>query len=82
MALEIKTAKNSKLSKLSENCFELVGNGGWPLISIYIIFFWCIRLGWLLIFYQNYSLCQGQGAWEWHSCLWLGDNIAILAMVK
>jgi hypothetical protein len=29
-----KTAKNSKLSK---NCFEPVGIGGWPLISTYII---------------------------------------------
>jgi hypothetical protein len=30
MALEVKTAKNSKLPKLSENCFEPVGRGGWP----------------------------------------------------
>jgi hypothetical protein len=36
MALEVKTAKNSKLSKLSENCFDLVGKGGWPPISTYI----------------------------------------------
>jgi hypothetical protein len=36
MAPEVKTAKNSKLSKLSENCFELVGKGGWPLISTWI----------------------------------------------
>jgi hypothetical protein len=36
MALEVKTAKNSKLPKLSENCFELVGKGGWPPISIWI----------------------------------------------
>jgi hypothetical protein len=38
MAPKIKTAKNSKLPKLSENCFELVGKGGWPLISIWINF--------------------------------------------
>jgi hypothetical protein len=31
MALEVKTAKNSKLPKLSENYFEPVGKGGWPL---------------------------------------------------
>jgi hypothetical protein len=37
MAPEVKTAKNSKLPNLSENCFELVGKGGWPLISIWII---------------------------------------------
>jgi hypothetical protein len=37
MAPEVKTAKNSKLPKLSENCFESVGKGGWPLISIWII---------------------------------------------
>jgi hypothetical protein len=37
MAPEVKTAKNSKLPKLSENCFELVGKGGWPPISIWII---------------------------------------------
>jgi hypothetical protein len=30
---KLKTAKNSKLPKLSENCFELVGKGGWPPIS-------------------------------------------------
>jgi hypothetical protein len=41
MALEVsgpeKTAKNSKLPKLPENCFEPVGKGGWPLISTWII---------------------------------------------
>jgi hypothetical protein len=36
MAPEVKTAKNSKLPKLSENCFELVGKGRWPPISIWI----------------------------------------------
>jgi hypothetical protein len=36
MALKVKTAKNSKLPKLSENCFEPVGKGGWPPISIWI----------------------------------------------
>jgi hypothetical protein len=36
MAPEVKTAKNSKLPKLPENCFEPVGKGGWPLISIWI----------------------------------------------
>jgi hypothetical protein len=36
MAPEVKTAKNSKLPKLSENCFEIVGKGGWPLLSIRI----------------------------------------------
>jgi hypothetical protein len=30
-------AKNSKLPKLRENYFELVGEGGWPPISIWII---------------------------------------------
>jgi hypothetical protein len=33
---EVKTAKNSKLPKLSENCLEPVGKGGWPPISIWI----------------------------------------------
>jgi hypothetical protein len=33
---KLKTAKNSKLPKLLENCFELVGKGGWPPISTYI----------------------------------------------
>jgi hypothetical protein len=37
MAPEVKTAKNSKLPKLSENCFEPVGKGGWSPISIWII---------------------------------------------
>jgi hypothetical protein len=37
MAPEVKTAKNSKLPKLSENCFEPVGRGGWPPISTWII---------------------------------------------
>ena len=36
MASEVKTAKTNKLPKLSENCFEPVGKGGWPIISIYI----------------------------------------------
>jgi hypothetical protein len=36
MALEVKTAKNSKLPKLPENCFEPVGKGGWPQISTWI----------------------------------------------
>jgi hypothetical protein len=33
---KLKTAKNSKLPKLRENCFELVGKGGWPQISTWI----------------------------------------------
>jgi hypothetical protein len=36
MAPEVKTAKNSKLTKLSENCFEPVGKVGWPPISVSI----------------------------------------------
>jgi hypothetical protein len=35
--LKLKTAKNSKLPKLPENCFEPVGKGGWPLISTWIM---------------------------------------------
>jgi hypothetical protein len=30
---KLKTAKNSKLPKLLENCFEPYGKGGWPPIS-------------------------------------------------
>jgi hypothetical protein len=33
---KLKTAKNSKLPKLPENCFEPVGKGGWPSISTWI----------------------------------------------
>jgi hypothetical protein len=33
---EVKIAKNSKLPKLPENCFEPVGKGGWPPISTWI----------------------------------------------
>jgi hypothetical protein len=33
---KLKPAKNSKLSKLLESCFELVGKGGWPPISTWI----------------------------------------------
>jgi hypothetical protein len=33
---KLKTAKNSKLSKLPENCFEPVKKGVWPLISTWI----------------------------------------------
>jgi hypothetical protein len=33
---KLKTAKNSKLPKLLENCFEPVGKGGWPPISTWI----------------------------------------------
>jgi hypothetical protein len=34
---KLKPAKNSKLPKWTENCFEPFGNGGWPLISTWII---------------------------------------------
>jgi hypothetical protein len=40
MAPEVKTAKNSKLPKMSENYFEPVGKGGWPSISIWIKSCW------------------------------------------
>ena len=33
---KLKTAKNSKLPNLPENCFEPVRKGGWPLISTWI----------------------------------------------
>jgi hypothetical protein len=33
---KLKPTKNSKLPKLPENCFELVGRGGWPPISTWI----------------------------------------------
>jgi hypothetical protein len=35
---KLKPAKNSKLSKLPESCFEPVGKGGWPPISTWISF--------------------------------------------
>jgi hypothetical protein len=34
---KFKTAKNNKLPKLPENCFEAVEKGGWPPISTWII---------------------------------------------
>jgi hypothetical protein len=33
---KLKPAKNSKLPKLPENCFESIGKGRWPLISTWI----------------------------------------------
>jgi hypothetical protein len=33
---KLKPAKNSKLPKWPENCFEPFGNGGWPSISTWI----------------------------------------------
>jgi hypothetical protein len=33
---KLKPAKNSKLPKLPENCFEPGGKGGWPPISTWI----------------------------------------------
>jgi hypothetical protein len=36
MAREVKTAKNSKLPKLPENCFEPIGKGHWPPIFTWI----------------------------------------------
>jgi hypothetical protein len=33
---KLKTTKNSKLPKFSENCFEPVEKGGWPSISTWI----------------------------------------------
>jgi hypothetical protein len=42
---KFKTAKNSKLPKLPENCFEPVGKGGWPSISTWIrLGFWMYRV--------------------------------------
>jgi hypothetical protein len=35
---KLKPAKNSKLPKWPENCFEPFGKGGWPLISTWINF--------------------------------------------
>jgi hypothetical protein len=35
---KLKPAKNSKLPKWPENCFEPFGKGGWPPISTWIIF--------------------------------------------
>jgi hypothetical protein len=35
---KLKPAKNSKLPKWPENCFEPFGNGGWPPISTWIIY--------------------------------------------
>jgi hypothetical protein len=37
---KLKPAKNSKLPKLPESCFEPVGKGGWPPISTWIITPW------------------------------------------
>jgi hypothetical protein len=34
---KLKLAKNSKLPKWPENCFEPFGKGGWPPISTWII---------------------------------------------
>jgi hypothetical protein len=36
MTPKVKTAKNSKLAKLLENCLQPIGKGGLPLISIWI----------------------------------------------
>jgi hypothetical protein len=47
---KLKPAKNSKLPKLPENCFEPFGKGGWPPIST-----WIIRP----IFYDGYQF-------HWH----------------
>jgi len=33
---KLKPAKNSKLPKLPENCFETIRKGGWPPISTWI----------------------------------------------
>jgi hypothetical protein len=34
---KLKTVKNSKLSKLPENCFEPIEKGGWPPISTWLM---------------------------------------------
>jgi hypothetical protein len=43
--LKLKTAKNSKLSKLPKNYFEPVKKGGWPPISTYINKFTPVGIG-------------------------------------
>jgi hypothetical protein len=40
----LKPAKNSKLPKLSENCFEIVRKGGWPPISTWIKGFYVYQI--------------------------------------
>jgi hypothetical protein len=46
---KLKPAKNSKLPKLPENCFEPVGKGGWPPISTWI---------------KSTCFCWIEGAWD------------------
>jgi hypothetical protein len=57
---KLKPAKNSKLPKWPENCFEPFGNGGWPSISTWIKYFNVILLWNTFCFsswsyYLNYS---------------------------
>jgi hypothetical protein len=59
---KLKPAKNSKLPKLLENCFEPVGKGGWPPISTWII---CVHskqkvVATFVISTQSFSLQQKQ----------------------
>jgi hypothetical protein len=56
MAPEVKTAKNSKLPKLSENCFEPVGKDGWPPISTWIILGVCEDIEVFLIDFPHISI--------------------------
>jgi hypothetical protein len=49
--------------------------------QLWLLLAWCISLAWLLYFYQDSSLCQGQGARRVALAYGL-VTIMILSMVK
>ena len=59
---KLKTAKNSKLSNLLENCFEPVRKGGWPPISTWIkASFGTPKKMYESIFHGHCYSCNGYG---------------------
>ena len=88
-----KPAKNSKLPKWPENCFEPFGKGGWPLISTWIknpmvrIFldlvhrsFWCFRvlgIGSSCIHTSRTSVCRNSEITV-YSSTWSNGQVPLL----
>jgi hypothetical protein len=54
---KLKPAKNSKLPKLPENCFEPVGKGGWPPISTWITYTWGAHIPYTPLYGPPYRPC-------------------------
>jgi len=69
---KLKPAKNSKLPKWPENCFEPFGKGGWPPISTWINGIWksgMLSTTWLMV--TGSSMREGSKFFKWFTLMTL-----------